>query len=163
MSSEFEFLKSKKSIINSENGIIISNRYPIRVRYVDTDRMGFVYNGNYLAFFEVGRTELMRSFGLVYTKLEQDGYQLPLIESYVRYHNAALYDDVLEIEAILQLNSIGSKLRFDYNVFRTNDLIASGFTAHMFMKVETQRAVRAPEAFMSGINQLKNKFLNNEI
>ncbi|OGU56927.1 MAG: hypothetical protein A2X64_02695 [Ignavibacteria bacterium GWF2_33_9] len=125
--------------------------------------MGFVYNGNYLAFFEVGRTELMRSFGLVYSKLEESGYQLPLVESYVRYFNAATYDDILEIEAILKLNSINAKLRFDYNVFRAYDLIASGHTTHLFMKVDTKKAVRVPEVFMSDINKLKQKFLNNEI
>lgn len=163
MDPKKDYFKSFKAITQTEDGIIISNRYPIRVRYVDTDRMGFVYNGNYLSFFEVGRTELMRAFGFIYTNLEKEGYQLPLLESYCRYYKASVYDDILEIEAKVKLNSIGSKLRFDYNVFRTNDLIASGFTAHMFMKVETQRAVRAPEAFMSGINQLKNKFLNNEI
>lgn len=161
--SNQELIISKRSIFETEEGLIISNRYPIRVRYVDTDRMGFVYNGNYLAYFEVGRTELMRSFGLVYTKLERDGYQLPLIDSYVRYHSAAYYDDLLEVEAQLKLNSIGAKLRFDYNVLRDDELIASGFTNHLFLKVDIKRAVKAPESFTNGINKIKYKYHNNEI
>lgn len=160
MENQLDFFSSKKKIYNTEDGIVISNRYPIRVRYVDTDRMGFVYNGNYLVFFEIGRTELMRSFGLIYSKMENAGYQLPLIESYVRYHNAATYDDILEIEANLKLNSINSKLRFDYNVLRNNELIASGFTVHLFMNVNSKKAVRPPEVFMNGINLIKQKFLS---
>jgi acyl-CoA thioester hydrolase len=155
MDPKKDYFKSFKAITQTEDGIIISNRYPIRVRYVDTDRMGFVYNGNYLSFFEVGRTELMRAFGLVYTNLEKEGYQLPLLESYCRYYKASVYDDILEIEAKVKLNSIGSKLRFDYNVFRDEELIASGHTTHIFMKVDTQRAVKPPDSFIIEINKIK--------
>jgi acyl-CoA thioester hydrolase len=97
----------------------------------------------------------MRAFGLVYTNLEKEGYQLPLLESYCRYYKASVYDDILEIEAKVKLNSIGSKLRFDYNVFRDEELIASGHTTHIFMKVDTQRAVKPPDSFIIEINKIK--------
>jgi acyl-CoA thioester hydrolase len=141
--------------MEEEKNYVITHRYPIRIRYADTDMMGFVYNGNYLKFFEIGRTELMRHYNLVYSELEKSGYQLPLTEAYVKYHNAAVYDDLLEIETLLELNSITSKLKFKYNVLRDNELIASGYTVHIFMKIETKKAVRPPMFFMEGINQIK--------
>jgi len=146
--------------MEDEKKYVITHRYPIRIRYADTDKMGFVYNGNYLKFFEIGRTELMRHFNLVYSDLEKNGFQLPLTEAYVKYHNAALYDDLLEIETKLELNSINSKLKFEYNVLRNNELIASGFTVHIFMKMETKRAVRPPLSFMEGINLIKNNYFD---
>ena len=74
----------------------------IRVRYADTDKMGIVYNAEYLVYFEVGRAELMRHYGLPYTKFEEDGYLLPLVESYVQYFSPAHYDDLLQVNAILK-------------------------------------------------------------
>ena len=65
-------------------------------------KMGFVYNGVYLTYFEVGRTELMRAFALPYTEFEKNGYFLPLIESNVKYIAPAFYDDLLDIVAFLK-------------------------------------------------------------
>ncbi len=144
--------------MDSNKDFEISFKYPIRVRYADTDKMGFVYNGNYLRFFEIGRTELMRHYELVYSNLEDEGYQLPLLEAYVRYHNASVYDDLLEVETKLKINSITSKLRFDYNVLRNNELIASGFTEHLFMKVDSKRAVKPPAIFMNAVAKVKQKY-----
>ncbi|MBK7981513.1 MAG: acyl-CoA thioesterase [Ignavibacteriae bacterium] len=74
---------------------MLSHTTSIRVRYADTDKMQFVYNGKYLEYFEVGRTELLRSCGLAYSELEKIGYQLPLIEAGLKYKMPAYYDDVL--------------------------------------------------------------------
>ena len=60
---------------------MLTNTTEIRVRYADTDKMQFVYNGKYLEYFEVGRTELLRAAGLAYSEVEKNGYQLPLIEA----------------------------------------------------------------------------------
>src|SRR5512147_3143405 len=90
---------------------IIENLFEIRVRYADTDRMGIVYNGNYLTFFEIGRTELMRQHGLVYTELEKNGILLPLIESHVNYRQPAYYDNLLIIRSELNINNIRATIR----------------------------------------------------
>ncbi|PIS44167.1 MAG: acyl-CoA thioesterase, partial [Ignavibacteria bacterium CG08_land_8_20_14_0_20_37_9] len=74
----------------------------IRVRYADTDKMQFVYNGKYLEYFEVGRTELLRSLGLPYSEVEEQGYQLPVVEASVKYKSPAHYDDLLEIETMVK-------------------------------------------------------------
>jgi acyl-CoA thioester hydrolase len=128
----------------------ISHKTNIRVRYADTDKMGFVYNGNYLAFFEVGRTELIRSTGLPYTEFEDAGYQLPLVEAKVEYKNPAHYDDVLEVEAYMDFE-LKATIQLNYVVRRGETVIAKGYTIHSFMNAETQRAVRPPKIFVEAI------------
>ncbi|MCB0439221.1 MAG: acyl-CoA thioesterase, partial [Mangrovimonas sp.] len=81
---------------------MLSHTSKIRVRYADTDKMQFVYNGKYLEYFEVGRTELLRNVGLPYSNIKKEGYQLPLMEAGLKYKNPAHYDDVLLIEAKLE-------------------------------------------------------------
>lgn len=134
--------------------ITIKHTFRIRTRYSHTDKMGYVYNGNYLSFFEIGRTELMREFGLVYRELEESGYLLPLYDAYVKYHKPAFYDDELDIHS--ELNWTGSpKFKFDYRIARGNDLIADGYTSHMFVKVDTHIPVKPPKIFLDKITSLK--------
>ena len=121
----------------------------VRVRYADTDKMQFAYNGKYLEYFEVGRTELLRSTGLPYSSVEKNGYQLPLIEAGVKYKQPALYDDLLEITATVK-ELYSPKVHIDYVIRRkgTNDLIAEGFTTHMFIRTDTKKAVRPPKIYI---------------
>ncbi len=124
----------------------------IRVRYADTDKMQFVYNGKYFEYFEVGRTELLREFGLPYNVIENEGYQLPLIEAGIKYKSAAFYDDVLEIEAaVSELHS--AKIHIDYKITKegSDTVITEGFTDHIFIKVDTKKAVRPPEIYIKAL------------
>jgi len=134
---------------------IIENTTQIRVRYADTDKMGIVYNGNYLAFFEVGRTELMRAKGMAYTEFEAGGFLLPLVESHVNYKAPAYYDDLLDISATLDVDAIYSTMQFNYSVYRNEIFIASGHTIHSFLKTETMRPVRPPKFFLEKLQSLK--------
>jgi acyl-CoA thioester hydrolase len=68
-----------------------------RVTYAETDQMGFVYYANYLVYFEIGRTEYIRSSGMSYKQLEDLGYMLPVLEASCKYHKPAKYDDILTI------------------------------------------------------------------
>ncbi len=131
----------------------------IRVRYADTDQMQFIYNGKYLEYFEVGRTEMLREIGLPYSVIEREGYQLPVLEAHIKYHQAAYYDDVLIIKSILK-EYPALKIHIDYEVLRkgTNDLIADGFTLHVFIKNETKKVTRPPGIF---INSVKKFFPDN--
>ena len=102
----------------------------IRVRYKDTDRLGVVYYGNYLTFFEVGRAEFMRDLGFPYSKLEADGYSLVVIEAGAKYHDNAGYDALLTVNTMMtELRPV--RMRFDYRV-RAEDgrLLVSGHTVH---------------------------------
>lgn len=133
---------------------MLAHKTEIRVRYADTDKMQFVYNGKYLEYFEVGRTELLRFTGLSYAELERNGYQLPLIEANVKYKSPAFYDDILEIEAIVK-ELYSPKVHIEYVIRRksTNELIAEGFTTHIFIKSDTKKAVRPPQIYIDALKK----------
>ena len=102
----------------------------IRVRYKDTDRMGVVYYGNYLTFFEIGRAEFMRELGFPYSKLEAKGYNLVVIEAAAKYHSNVGYDSLITVKTMIAYLR-GVRLRFNYEVFgEDNCLLVSGHTVH---------------------------------
>lgn len=135
---------------------MIIHKTKIRVRYADTDKMQFVYNGKYLEYLEVGRTELLRECGLPYSKIEKEGYQLPLIEAGLKYISPAHYDDMLIIEAKLK-ELYTAKVHLEYTITREDDekLIATGFTSHMFIKEDSKKPTKPPQVY---INALKKYF-----
>lgn len=109
-----------------------------RVLYGDTDAGGVVYNANYLRYFEIGRTELMRQWICSYREIEQLGFVLPVIECWSRFKSPAFYDDLLTIETtIAEVSSL--KCRFSYRILRQTDgdgpsrskkLLVKGYTVH---------------------------------
>ncbi len=131
----------------------------IRVKYADTDAMGIVYNGRYLEYFEYGRTELLRAHGLPYSYVEKQGYQLPLLEAFVKYKTPAVYDDLIEVEATVE-TLYSPKIHIDYNLRRQSDgvIIATGHTEHVFIKKGTIKPVRPPKFY---IDALKKYFEND--
>ncbi len=126
----------------------------IRVRYADTDKMQFVYNGKYLEYFEVGRTELLRSTGLAYADIEKDGYQLPLIEANLKFKIPAVYDDLLDVEAVVT-ELYSGKVHIDYKITRhgTDELIVEGFTDHMFIKLHNKKPTRPPKVYIDALKK----------
>jgi acyl-CoA thioester hydrolase len=117
----------------------------VRVRYAETDQMGVAWHGEYLAWFEVGRTDLLRGCGCTYRDLEAQGLRLPVIEVKARFLRPALYDDVLEIRT--QLTELGKvRVSFAYEVCRegTAGPIATGFTSHAALDRDG-RPCRIPE------------------
>ena len=125
----------------------LSHITSIRVRYADTDKMGIVYNGNYLTYFEIGRTELLRSLGLAYAELEKQGIQLPVIEAHVEYKSPALYDDVISVKATCTLER-GLLLSIRYEIHKSEQLLTTGYTKHPFMNMNTGRPMRPPKQFL---------------
>lgn len=103
----------------------------VRVRYAETDRMGVVYYANYFVWFEVGRTDLLRSAGVSYRDLEVEGLSLPVIEARCKFRQPARYDDDLDVRTEGTLLS-PVRVRFDYEVTRPLDnlLLADGHTVH---------------------------------
>ena len=75
----------------------IVQRTCFRVRYADTDQMSIVWHGNYFEYFEVGRTELLRTLGFTYRGMEEGGIRLPLVEAHCRFLQPARYDDEILI------------------------------------------------------------------
>ena len=112
-----------------------SHRTTYRVIYGDTDAAAVVYNANYLRFFEIGRTELMREKVCTYKQIQDMGILLPVTECFVRYKAFACYDDLLQIETkLVELKKVSCK--FSYKILRKNEetgkeqLIAKGYTVH---------------------------------
>ena len=103
----------------------------VRVRYAETDQMGVVYYANYLVWFEVGRTDLLRAAGWSYREMEADGFSLPVVEAHCNYRRSARYDDEIEIQTTGRLLT-DVRIRFDYVLVRACDEspIASGYTVH---------------------------------
>ncbi len=121
---------------------MIESRAHVVVRYAETDMMGVVYHGNYLPWFEVGRTTLLKEMGLSYREMEQQGYRLPVLEVTAKYHRPALYDDTLTI--VTRLHELPVlRIRLDYEVRRGEELLATGQTIHVFIDREG-RPVRPP-------------------
>ncbi len=103
----------------------------VRVRYAETDTMGVVYYANYLVWFEVGRTDLLRRSGWSYREMELEGFSLPVIEAHCDYRQPARYDDELEVRTTGVLVS-PVRLRFEYEIGRVGDAatLACGHTVH---------------------------------
>lgn len=122
------------------------HRTLIRVRYGDTDQMGFAYYAHYLRWFEIGRAELMRSLGMSYRAIEERGISLPVVEARCRYVRPSRYDDEVAIgTAILELKR--ASVRFGYRVTSAEsaELNAFGWTEHCFMRPDGRPARPLPE------------------
>ena len=117
----------------------------VRVRYAETDQMGVVYYANYFIWFEVGRTDLLRSLGGTYKELEAEGIFLPVIEASCTYAQASRYDDELEIRTTGRILS-PVRMEFQYEVVRLADQIttATGRTVHAALNPRG-KPVRLPE------------------
>lgn len=103
----------------------------LRVRYAETDQMGVAWHGSYFAWFEVGRTDLLRDRGMTYRELEAQDLFLPVVEARARYSRPARYDDTLEIRTRVASHA-GARVAFEYEVVLDADQapLATGFTAH---------------------------------
>ena len=127
----------------------------LRVRYGETDQMGYVYYGVYAQYYEVGRVELLRSLGVSYKELEEEGFALPVVDFEINYKKAAHYDDELIIRtSIKELPS--ASITFHYETFNTEmELLNSGKVVLVFVEKKSKKPCFTPEIIM---NKLKEKF-----
>ena len=100
---------------------------PIRVRYQETDQMGVVYHANYLTYFEMGRTEALRSLGRTYRDMEESGLFCVIVKAECSYKKPAKYDDLLTLKVILR-RVTRVKIEHEYQLFRDGELLATGKT-----------------------------------
>ncbi|OIP02171.1 MAG: thioesterase [Bacteroidetes bacterium CG2_30_32_10] len=117
----------------------------IRVRYSETDQMGYVYYGNYGQYYEVSRVEAMRNLGLPYKMVEEKGYIMPVVSMYVKYIKPAFYDDLLTLKtSIKELPNM--RIKYDYEIFNEKKLLINyGETVHAFVKINVGKPFPAPE------------------
>lgn len=119
----------------------------IRVIYADTDKMGYVYYGNYPKYYEMGRSEAMRALGMTYNEMEAQGVMMPVIDIKMHYLHPAYYDDLLTIRSIVKEIPM-AKMNFDYEIYNeAGTLIHTGNSLLGFMNANTHRACRCPESF----------------
>ncbi len=121
-----------------------------RVPYADTDMMGVVYYANYLVYFERARNELMRACGYTYKECESEGWGLPVTHAELDCRRSAKYDDLLEITAFVR-GMKGVRIEIGCEVRRkgSGDILASGFTRHAFVSLDTFRPCPPPERFVA--------------
>ena len=134
------------------------HRTTVRVLYGDTDAGGVVYNANFLRYFEVGRTELMRESVCSYNAIEKMGFILPVTECWTRYKAPAFYDDLLTIETwVEEVTPI--KCRFNYRVVRPEErlerakLLVKGYTVHVAV-TRQGKLTRLPDEIMTKLSGL---------
>ncbi|MFD1315787.1 acyl-CoA thioesterase [Namhaeicola litoreus] len=133
---------------------MLNHKTKIRVRYGETDQMGYVYYGNYAQYLEVGRVEWLRNLGVSYKSLEESGIMLPVLEMKIRYFNPAKYDDLLTIETILT-KIPSAKIEFDFNVYNENEQLLSRATVQLvFVDMKKNRPTKAPSFILEKINSL---------
>lgn len=119
----------------------------IRVRYGETDQMGYVYYGNYAMYYEVARVESLRRLGLTYKELEAMGVMMPVLENHSKFLSAALYDDNLKIVTTIR-EKPGVRIKFEYDIFNeAGKLINQGETLLVFVDKQTGKPCRPPQVF----------------
>lgn len=130
---------------------MVSFEITYRVCYADTDKMGYMYYGNYARLYEIARVEMLRKLGISYKELEDNGIGLPVFENYSKFHHPAKYDDLLTIRC--QINQMPSvRIAFDYSIFnQDNQLIHEGKTTLVFMNMLMQKVIRVPDHILHAI------------
>lgn len=127
----------------------------LRVRYGETDQMGYMYYGNYAEFYEVGRVEMLRSLGMTYSGMEASGIMMPVLELSCKYLKPALYDEEISIRVIMD-KMPGVKIHFKYQLFNPQEeLINTGETLLVFVNMKINRPCLPPQEF---IDKLKPFF-----
>lgn len=117
----------------------------LRVRYSETDRMNFVYYGHYAQYFEVARVEALRSLGITYKKMEEEGLLLPVLEYSIKYFKPAFYDDLLSIRTMIP-KLPEARIYFDYETYNeAGILLNKASTTLVFIKALNNKPTSAPE------------------
>lgn len=128
----------------------------VRVRYAETDKMSYVYYGNYASYFEVARVEALRDLGMSYRQMEEEGFMLPVLEYKVKYFKPALYDDLLTIRTKIPVMP-SVRIVFQYEIFNAeNILLTSAETTLVFIERSSGRPCKAPAELLSKLTSYFN-------
>jgi len=129
----------------------------IRVRYAETDQMGYVYYGNYATYYEVARVEMLRSLNFSYRELEASGVMMPVLELKCKYIRPARYDDFLTIKVKIEQKP-STRMIFQYEVFnQENTLLNIGETTLVFIDMNTGKVCEMPTV----MQELLGKYFDN--
>lgn len=127
------------------------SRTEVRVRYGETDQMGYLYYGYYALYYEVGRAEAIRQLGFTYRELEQMGIMMPVVDLHAQYYRPALYDDLITVKTILKELPESHKIQFHSELYNEQkQLLNKGVTTLVFYDPTTKQKVNMPD-------ELKNR------
>lgn len=136
---------------------IYSYSHHIRSRYGETDQMGYVYYGRYLEYFEVARTEMIRSLGMPYTSLEEEGIMLPVVSTQVDYKAPIYYDELMDVRVhLFHIPTVKLETYYEIYTERSEKPNALGKVTLCFMKEENRKPCRAPEHFLQSLTSATN-------
>jgi acyl-CoA thioester hydrolase len=128
---------------------ILEFNYKLRSRYSETDKMGYVYYGHYLAWFEAARTEMIRSYGFSYRNMEDDGIMLPVIHTELEYKSPVFYDEEVSITVkVFDVPSVRLQTYYEVSAAERDVLCVIGEVSLVFIDSKTRRPRRAPEYFI---------------
>ena len=105
--------------------MLTQHEIEIRVRYEESDPMGFLHHARYFAYFEMGRTELLRASGGNYRKMEEEGQLVVVVKAECRFHRPARYDDLLTLRTTIA-RVTDAKIEHEYELFRGHERLATG-------------------------------------
>lgn len=132
---------------------MVKTETKIRVRYGETDQMGYAYYGVYAQYYEVARVEALKTLGISYRKMEEDGIMLPVINFTINYKKPALYDDEVRIVCIVkEIPSV--RITFDYECYNeANELLNTGTVTLVFVDKERKRPTIPPDFFIEAFEK----------
>jgi len=144
----FRIIPSLKNMIK----VMYRNQFSFRVRYGETDQMGFVYHGNYAQYLEMGRLEWLRELGISYKEMEENGIMLPVYSLNVRFIKSAFYDDLLTVTTSIK-KTPSARIEFIYEIHnQKQELITTAETTLVFINMQTGRPTKCPDYIL---NKLK--------
>jgi acyl-CoA thioester hydrolase len=124
----------------------------LRVRYGETDQMGYVYYGNYAEYFEVARVEALRNLGFSYKSIEEQGILLPVYSYAIKFFKPAYYDDLLTVKTVIREKPL-ARITFHYETYNEADvLLNEAETTLVFINRKTGKPMQAPEALSKKLN-----------
>ncbi len=132
---------------------MIKSESKLRVRYGETDQMGYVYYGVYAQYYEVGRVDAMRQLGFSYKDVEAKGILMPVVEFIVNYKKPAFYDDEITIITYIKKKPEGLKIIFDYECYNSQkELLNIGKVTLVCVDKLTQKMVKLPNWFNKALS-----------
>jgi acyl-CoA thioester hydrolase len=132
---------------------MFSHTIEVRIRYSETDRMGYAYYGNYATYFEVARVEALRQLGVNYKELEDEGTLLPVSEFSIKYLKPAFYDDLISVTVYIQQLPT-ARIRFTYETKNAAGmLINTGETVLVFVDKTSGKPKPAPARILDKLKQ----------
>lgn len=133
---------------------MLEHSFKKRVRYGETDQMGYLYYGNYAQLYEIGRAEMIRSIGLTYQSMEKDhGILMPVVSMNSRYVRPAHYDELLDIRTTLR-HLPGDFITFHHEIFNEENKLVNGGTVKLcFVQAENGKRVSTPEYLLNALTK----------